>query len=146
MQLAQAAGFEGDKAAAGDGFALVLESAVDEGGVARQLAGRARGDVLGADGTVEDVGAGDGDLVEDGSVEAKVVGNDVAGGMRDPVVDVERGAWGGQSLSTRVCNNIGQSLGAEETALYPAYRLGRIYRDQQTPTIPPSLLSSPLRK
>ena len=72
---------------------LVLESAVDEGAVAASdgCAGRL-GHVARADRRVDDVRVGRGDVVEDGLVDAEVLGEDGLGGVGDPVIDVECGA------------------------------------------------------
>ena len=70
-------------------FRLVLERAVDEGAVARELPRGSVGDVLLADLGGEDVGVRVGDVLKDGGVDAKVLGEDVFGGVVDPVVDHE---------------------------------------------------------
>lgn len=70
-------------------FRLVLERAVDEGAVARELPRGSVGDVLLADLGGEDVGVRVGDVLKDGGVDAKVLGEDVFGGVVDPVIDHE---------------------------------------------------------
>lgn len=112
MQLPQRTGLESDKgggdsladgevgrvnlaelaAGAGNLLGRVLKGAVDEGGVAVGIGVGEVRDVAVADGAVEDVGRGLGDVVEDGGVDAEVLGEDVLGGVGDPVVDVEGGA------------------------------------------------------
>lgn len=76
-------------ARAADLFRLVLERAVDEGAVALELPRGPVGDILVADLGGEDVGGRVGDVLKDGGVDAKVLGQDVLGGVVDPVVDHE---------------------------------------------------------
>ena len=70
-------------------FRLMLERAVDEGAVSLELTRGSVGNVLLADFTGKDVGVWAGDVFEDGGVDAKVLGEDVFGGVVDPVVDHE---------------------------------------------------------
>jgi len=87
-----------DTALPRDRLGLVLQRLVYERRIARELPRRTVCHVLGADGGVEDVGIRRGDGFEDGGVEAKVLGEHVFGGVRDPVVDVE-GCAGGYGVS-----------------------------------------------
>lgn len=80
-------------ATAGHGLRLVLQRAVHVRAVARRLASGAALYLLGAHGAVEDVGVRVRDVVEGGLWDAEVLGDDVLGGVRQPVVDVEGGPF-----------------------------------------------------
>lgn len=110
VELAQAAGLESHKgggnglaggevgrvdlpelaAVAGHRLRGVLEGAVDEGAVAREVVLGARaGDVLGGHVGGVDVGVLLREFVKDLGVDTKVLGDDVAGGVVQPVDNVE---------------------------------------------------------
>lgn len=69
----------------------VLQSAVDEGGVALGLGRHCAGDILGCHGGVEDVRAPSWDILENGLGDAKVLSEDRLGRVGDPVVEVKGG-------------------------------------------------------
>ena len=78
-----------------NGLGLVLKRSVHERRVTGELPSWAIGHVLGAHGAVENVGVRLGDVIKNGGVNTKVFGDNIAGGMSDPVVDVERRAMMG---------------------------------------------------
>ena len=73
---------------------LMLEGAVDKGGVVVNVnvGGGAAGDLLVGLVAVDNVGRGLGHVVKHLFVHAKVLGEDVLGSVRDPVVNVEGGS------------------------------------------------------
>ena len=71
---------------------LVLQRPVHERGIAREVSRRCWRDLLGANSAVEDARVRFGDIVKDGRIQAKVLGDNISRGMRDPVVNVERRA------------------------------------------------------
>lgn len=109
MKLAESLGFESDKscsdgladrevgrvylvelsASARHRFARVLKGTIDEGRITRELARRIVGYVSGADGAVEDIWVGRGDVLKNRHIEAKIFGENVSGSASNPVVNIE---------------------------------------------------------
>jgi|SRR5688572_14210264 hypothetical protein len=70
----------------------MIEESVDEGAVARSIGGFGISDIALRDRTIHDVRVGGWKVLKDGLVNAKVLGEDTLGSVREPVIDVEGGA------------------------------------------------------
>lgn len=73
------------------GLRVMLQGPVNERRISGEHVTRVCGHVFGANGAVENVGVGGGDVVEDGRVKAEVFGYNIARRVCDPVIDVEGG-------------------------------------------------------
>lgn len=76
----------------GDRLRLVLEGPVDERGVAGERASGSGSHVLSADGAVEDVRVRLRNVVKDGSIHAKILGQNVSRRVCNPVINIEGGS------------------------------------------------------
>lgn len=73
-------------------LSIVLKGTIDESRIAARVGFGNIGYIAIADGAVDDVGISLRELVEDRFVDAEILGEDIFGGVSNPVVDVEGGS------------------------------------------------------
>lgn len=67
----------------------MLEGMVNVRAVTGELTIRSVGDILGADGAIQDVWVSGWKVIENRLVDAKILGQELSWGLRNPIVEVE---------------------------------------------------------